>query len=163
MDLATYQTLANVVNTTFGKTSQIGKDHIYLTVKILGFVSKNPDIPHASQKDPQYKEENVIKLIVNTTISDRFPESKKNGLRMEAMEIVKQALIRIGKEYKELVKTNKEIKKKTGSILPDPKSSIEFKLKPDTLFDDITLTQATLYSAVKTGIYRMEIIASIEI
>ena len=93
MDLASYQTLSNVIQTTYAKTSQIGRDQVFLTVRFLGFVSKNPDVPHALQKDPQYKEKDVIKLIVNNTFSDRNPDSKKNGLRLEVMNIVKVALV----------------------------------------------------------------------
>jgi hypothetical protein len=128
LDLATYQTLAGVVQTSFGKTSQIGLDRVFLTVKILGFVSDKPDMPHGSTKEPHYQQKNVLKLIVNTTITDKYPESKKNGTRMEAMDIVKAAIVRIVKDYKEAAKKEIEVKKKIGSKHPLPKKAISFKI-----------------------------------
>jgi hypothetical protein len=142
---ATYEVLNNVIQTTYGKSSNISgtgpaPTH-FVSMKVLKFDKKierdKDDVPRANIEFAGYEQTTFLQIKVNTIVFHENPQSIQQILRDEALEIARKTTQRVAKEYKEEVKkigkldSTAEIRGKNFK----PKPELKFEIMGETLYD----------------------------
>lgn len=133
-NLPEYQLLANIIQTTYGKTSQKSTTHFINMSLIL---------------------DNRITVrfqsIVNFGHQNVFLELKKR-YREEALDVIEKTIETLAQEYKTAAKE---------SLVKDIKKTIKLKVSDPTITESIEYVSTSLYSPNKTAFYRVGCIVEI--
>lgn len=133
-NLSEYQLLANILQTTYGKTSEKSKTHFVNMSLVL-----DNRIAVRFQSIVNFGHQNVFLEL-------------KNRYKQEAMEVIQKTLESLAEEYKVAAKEslNKNIKK-----------TIKLKVSDPSISESIEYVSTSLYNPNKTAFYRVGCIVEI--
>lgn len=133
-NLPEYQLLSNILQTTYGKTSQKSATH---------FLNMNMILDNRISVRFQ--------SIVNFGHQNVFLELKKR-YKEEALEIIEKSLEKLADEYKIAAKE---------SLNKDIKKTIKLKVSDPTITESIEYVSTSLYNPNKTAFYRIGCIVEV--
>lgn len=153
IEKATYDVLSDVIQTTYGKSSEVKKNNPpthFLSMKVKSWLN-----PHVQDEGPW--------VIINVTILVSHPnvESLKLSLREEALELSRKAVQGTIQNYKDEVKKRKAAATATQQKYVAPPEEIKLELNGNSIYDDFVYISANMKSHCKTAYYRFEVKARI--
>lgn len=146
-DTATHRILSNIIQTTFGKQTEVRNPTHFLSLEI-------PTDGYIKAK---------FLMIVRIGHQHNQLEFMKYKYQKEAVNYISTALKKVAEQYKEAVESKEKLlEPKEEPYEKKPKKSIKLVLDENTLSDTYEFVSPASLTALKTAYYRVQVYAKIE-